>query len=203
MNIKLFGRPALEKIAQEFLETHGLRDNRALRVETAIESFGYRIFSFPGLAEIAEAYVPVKPGYIFVDEEQYLGIDSFRWRFSLAEELAHILIHRPMFEGMTLEQIIEFQNEITDKEYLALEREAKYLAGCLLMPADEYKKRFVHFWDLQSSRIQNELTVLRYVVRQVSYDFNVSVHSVALRALNLELIDQQQFDDLMDSYSPS
>jgi hypothetical protein len=36
-------------------------------------------------------------------------------------------------------------------------------------------------------------------VRQLSYDFNVSFHSVALRALKLDLFDQQQFDDLMEA----
>jgi Zn-dependent peptidase ImmA (M78 family) len=153
----------------------------------------------PGLAEIAEAYVPLKEGYIFVDEDQYMNAETFRWRFTLAEELAHILIHRPMFKGMSVEQITQFQDSLTDEQYLAMEREAKYLAGSLLMPQTGFTERFRHFYELQSSRVTNELMIHRYVVRQLSFDFNVSFHSVALRALKLNLFDQQQFDDLMES----
>ncbi|MCX6923483.1 MAG: ImmA/IrrE family metallo-endopeptidase [Verrucomicrobia bacterium] len=197
--IKVYGNKSLEAIAEGFLSKHGTYDGRALRLEAAIESYGYQIFAVPGLAEVAEAYVPIKQGYIFVDEEQYMNAETFRWRFSLAEELAHILIHRPLFQGMSVDQIIEFQNKLTDDEYLTMEREAKYLAGCLLMPQREYRSRFDQFYAIQSSRVSSELKILRFVVRQLSFDFNASFHSVALRGLKLDLIDQQQFDDLMES----
>lgn len=197
--IKKYSNDSLEAIAEGFLSNREMHDGRALRLEAAIEFHGYQIFPVPGLAEIAEAYVPIKDGYIFVDEEQYMNVETFRWRFTLAEELAHILIHRPLFKGMSVEQIIDFQNKLADEEYLAMEREAKYLAGCLLMPQTEYRNRFNHFCTIQSSRVLNELKVFTYVVRQLSYDFNASFHSVALRGLKLKLLNQQQFDDLMES----
>jgi Zn-dependent peptidase ImmA (M78 family) len=197
--IKVYGTESLEAIAEGFLSKHGQYDGRALRLEAAIESYGYQIFPVPGLGEVAEAYVPIREGYILVDEEQYMNAETFRWRFTLAEELAHILIHRPLFEGMSVPDIIAFQNNITDPEYLTLEREAKYLAGCLLMPQEQYRSRFNQFLGIQSSRVSSELRIFRYVVRQLSYDFNVSFHSVALRALKLDLFDQQQFDDLMEA----
>jgi Zn-dependent peptidase ImmA (M78 family) len=165
------------------------------------EALGYYIFQVPGLAEIAEAYVPAKPGYIFVDEDQYQkAVISFRWRFTIAEELAHILLHRPFFEGKSTKQISQIRDGFSDDDYRIIEKNAKYLAGCILMPRTEFKARFGHFAEIQSQKTSNRLHLLRYVVRQLSMDFNISCYSVSLRALHLGLIDQEQLDDLIESF---
>lgn len=204
MSVKNHDNESLEKLAEGFLNqwAKGKYDGYSLRIESTIESYGYYIFSIPGLAEIAEAYIPAKPGYIFVDEEQYYSAStiSFRWRFTIAEELAHILIHRPAFEGKMPEQIIKIQESYTDADYQIIERNAKFLAGCLLMPRTAFKTRFAHFQALQAQRSTNALSIHRYVVRQLSMDFNVSCYAVALRALHLGIFDQQQLDDLIESF---
>lgn len=202
MSVKNYSNEDLEKTAENFLKKYaqGKYDNRALLVEWVIESFGYYIFPIPGLAEIAEAYIPAKPGYIFVDEEQYLNGTSFRWRFTIAEELAHILIHRPIFEGKSTKQIGQMQEIFSDDDYRIIEKNAKFLAGCILMPRAEFKARFIHFSEIQSQKTSNLLKILRYVVRQLSMDFNISCYSVSIRALHLGLIDQEQLDDLIESF---
>ena len=119
MPVKNHTNENLEKTAEDFLKKHaqGKYDGRALHIEALIESLGYYIFPVPGLIEIAEAYVPAKPGYIFVDEDQYQNASiSFRWRFTIAEELAHILLHRPIFEGKTAKQIEQIHNEFSDDD---------------------------------------------------------------------------------------
>lgn len=203
MLYKGYSHDHLDALAEDFLGKYakGKYDGRALRIESLIESYGYTIFQIPGLSEIAEAYVPAKPGYIFVDEEQYLNGASFRWRFTMAEELAHILIHRPLFDGKTIDQIKSMQAKLTDDEYRRIEQDAKYLAGCLLMPKNDFKDRFHHFFNLQAQRSSNFLTIIRYAVRQLNFDFNVSCYSVGLRAFHLGLIDQSQLDDLLQSYA--
>jgi Zn-dependent peptidase ImmA (M78 family) len=199
MPVKNHSNESLEKIAEDFLKKYGQGkyDGHALLIEVLIESFGYYIFPVPGLAEIAEAYVPVKRGYIFVDEEQYQNaVISFRWRFTIAEELAHILLHRPLFEGKSAKQIVQIQEGFSDEDYRIIEKNAKFLASCILMPKEDFKTRFIHFTTIQSQRTSNSLQILKYVVRQLNMDFNVSCYSVSLRALHLNLIDQQQMDDL-------
>jgi hypothetical protein len=202
MSVKSHSNANLEKIAEDFLKQYGQGkyDGLCLCIEWVIESFGYQIFPIPGLAEIAEAYIPAKPGYIFVDEEQYLTGISFRWRFTIAEELAHILIHRPLFEGKSAKQIAQIQEGFSDDDYRIIEKNAKFLAGCILMPRTDFQKRFDYFYEVQSQRTSNLLTILKYVVRQLSMDFFVSCHSVSIRALHLGLIDQQQLEDLMESF---
>lgn len=203
MLIKNYDKESLERIAEKFLREYsaGKYDGRSLRVEALIESCGYQIFPVQGLAEIAEAYIPLKSGYIFVDETQYLAGTSFRWRFTLAEELAHLLIHSPIFKGMSVEEIVRVREEITDAQYSIMERNAKYLAGCLLLPRVHFRSRFLRFFDLQLQTTHNRLMVLKYAVRQTSMDFNVSCHAVTLRALHLGLIDQEQVDDIGEAFS--
>ena len=68
----------LEAIAQDWLQKYGKYDGRMLRLEHSLEIAGYRIEPRPGLAEIAEAFIPAKSHYIFVDEAQYMS-ESLRW----------------------------------------------------------------------------------------------------------------------------
>lgn len=75
------------------------------------------------------------------------------------------------------------------------------MAGCLLMPGGDFADRFNHFWALQSRCVSNDLTVLRYVVRQLIFDFCVSWHAVAIRARQLYLIDQEQLDELIELFN--
>ena len=199
MPVKSHSNENLEKTSEDFLKKHsqGMYDGRALRIEALIESLGYYIFPIPGLSEIAEAYVPAKAGYIFVDEEQYQNaVCSFRWKFTMAEELAHIVLHGPLFAGKTPKEIAEIQEGFSDADYVIIEKNAKFLASCLLMPKDDFKNRFAHFSSIQSQKTSNSLQILKYVVRQLNMDFNVSCYAVSLRALHLKLIDQEQMDDL-------
>jgi Zn-dependent peptidase ImmA (M78 family) len=161
---------------------------------------GYSIIPVPGLADIADAYIPITGKRIYIDEEQYLSA-SFRVRFTLAEELAHILLHVPLFQGKSSKEIEELRDNISDTEYQAMERQAKHLAGCLLMPPAVFRDRFDHFYSIKSQRTPNQRRILLFVFRQLSIDFNVSSHSCAVRGLKLGLIDQDQMDEMSDYYS--
>jgi Zn-dependent peptidase ImmA (M78 family) len=190
----------LEAIAADFLSKHGRGkyDGRSLLIEAIIEASGFYIWSVSGLKEKAEAYVPIRGNKIYVDEDQYRSATSFRWRFTLAEELAHVLIHRPLFEGMSTPEIIRFQKSIPDADYLKMERNAKYLAGALLMKKDLFEKRFAHFWQRQQSRTPVPVFIFRYVIRQLSLDFFVSCHSASIRSRHLGLVSQAQLNELLE-----
>ena len=189
----------LEELATHFLcnKPEGKFDNRSLLVENILESLGYEIYPIKELSKIAEAYIPMHGKRIYVDEEQYDSSVSFRMRFSLAEELAHILIHVPQFADKTVEEIVRLQELILDREYQDIEREAKYLAAALLMPKNVFEQRFSHFLQIQSQRSANQLYQLENIFRELSLDFNVSIHSAVIRAEQLKLIDPVQFEELV------
>jgi Zn-dependent peptidase ImmA (M78 family) len=198
--MKHYTNGELEAIAADFLARHGSGkyDGVSLRIEALIEGFGFYIWSVPGLKEKAEAYVPVRGNKIYVDEDQYQSATTFRFRFTLAEELAHILIHRPLFDGMSTAEIIKFQKAIPDADYLRMERNAKYLAGALLMKKTLFERQFNLLWQRQRSNTQVPVFILRYVIRRLSLAFFVSCHSASIRSLHLRLISQTQFNELAE-----
>jgi len=92
------------------------------------------------------------------------------------------------------------QESFSDDDYRIIEKNAKFLASCILMPREAFKSRFEHFTAIQSQKTANYLNVLKYTVRQLNLDFNVSCFSISLRALHLRLIDQQQLEDLLETF---
>ncbi|MFY9925874.1 MAG: ImmA/IrrE family metallo-endopeptidase [Opitutaceae bacterium] len=200
--IKHWNNAELETEAANLISRFGIYDNRALMIEEVVARYGLKIFTIPGLSEIAEAFIPIKDGFIFIDEDQFNdGAYCLRVRFTLAEELSHNVIHRSMFEGMSIEEIKAFQNSLTDEQYERIEQDAKYLAGALLMPEEVYRQRFQYFMANQAGSPHSQVVKLRYVMRQLSYDFVVSLQSASLRGVMLKLIDWVQYNELMELIS--
>ncbi|MEX1028354.1 MAG: ImmA/IrrE family metallo-endopeptidase, partial [Candidatus Paceibacterota bacterium] len=81
-----------------------------------------------------------------------ISVDEFvlenrlnRYRFSLAHELGHRVLHREILRAMTFESIEDWKSQVTqipEREYGFLEYQANTFANCLLVPADELDKRF-------------------------------------------------------------
>lgn len=185
----------LEKIAEDFLSRHGKFDNRALIVDLTVENYGYEIWPLRGLGQIAEAFIPRKEGIVFVDEEQMLD-HPVRFRFTLAEELAHILIHVPSLRGKSPEELQKMHDMMTAQQYRWFEHDAKYLASCLLMRQSWFIERFRAHRDVQAKRISNRSHILRYTVRQLGMDFAVPPAAAAQRAFKLKLIDEGDLFEL-------
>ena len=192
-----------EKLLSDFSKL-GCYDNRALRIEALIDRYGLRVIQVKGLSEIAEAVLPIKEGYILIDEDRYNDVSSeLMVRFTLAEELCHNVLHRPLFSGKTLDQIRRFQESLSDTQYERIEREAKHMAGALLMSGPVYRHRFAHFMATQNGSPHSQVTKLRYVIRQLTFDFAVSFQAATLRGVILGLLDWEQYNDLMELISRS
>jgi Zn-dependent peptidase ImmA (M78 family) len=185
------GHSQLEKIAEDFLTKHGKFDGRMVMIEQIVQNYGYEVWPIRGLGQFAEAYIPNKPGIIFVDEEQMLE-HPMRFRFTLAEELAHILIHVPCMEGKTEAELQRFNETTTASQYRLYEHDAKFLASCLLMRKSAFVERFKSHASIQSKRVDNPIKVVRYALRQVGMDFCVPLSAAALRAFRLKLITEAE-----------
>jgi hypothetical protein len=81
-----------------------------------------------------------------------ISVDEFvlenrlnRYRFSLAHELGHRVLHRDILQSMEFDSIEDWKlavTEIPEREYGFLEYQANTFANCLLVPADELDRRF-------------------------------------------------------------
>lgn len=81
-----------------------------------------------------------------------ISVDEFvlenrlnRYRFTLAHELGHRVLHRDILGAMEFDSIEDWKSQIMqfpEREYGFLEYQANTFANCLLVPADELDRRF-------------------------------------------------------------
>jgi Zn-dependent peptidase ImmA (M78 family) len=101
-----------------------------------------------------DAFITSDLTSIFVDEFVYDSRPG-RYRFSLAHELAHLLLHKDIFSRLRFSTIAEWKKVITEfpeKEYGYLEWQAYALAGLILVPPDplagEFEKAVAHLYQV-------------------------------------------------------
>ena len=106
---------------------------------------GLNIFPLPGLTRASDdddgivAYVNSKLDTITVDDFAYKQ-QSPRYRFSIAHELAHIVMHQAIFPRLRFDSVADWkriQAEIPELQYRRLEWQAHAFAGHLLVPTAE------------------------------------------------------------------
>jgi len=94
-------------------------------------------------------------GYLSQDMKE-IRVDEFvqrlrpnRYRFSLAHEFAHKLLHAEVFRELRFSDIAGWKNliakEIPDDQYGYLEFQASSLAGLILVPRAELRDAFFDF----------------------------------------------------------
>lgn len=112
------------------------------------------IFPFPGLQRDfdIDGFTSKDLTTIYVDEVIYSKRPT-RYRFTLAHEVGHLVLHRDLIEAIHPKSITEWQNFIlnVDKEaYDWLEWQAYSFAGLLLVPRSSLKKHFQRqLWSLK------------------------------------------------------
>src|SRR5207247_1730438 len=92
-----------------------------------------------------DAFISTDLSEIRVDQAVYEAKNKNRFRFSLAHELAHRLLHADIFRAMsftTVQQWKESRNAIPEREYSRLEFQANTFAGLILVPPKELAEKF-------------------------------------------------------------
>lgn len=138
---------ALRRIAEDFLGNHHSSRLLPVPIEEIVEfQFKIDIIPMPGLHlnYDVDSFISSDLSEIRVDEYVYESRRS-RYRFSLAHELSHRLIHSDVFHEYSFSSIDEWKEalkSIPEKEYRFLEWQASSLGGLILVPppelADEY-----------------------------------------------------------------
>ena len=125
---------------------------------------------------------------IWVDQ-QTMQRSSNRYRFTIAHEVGHLVLHRDLFSKFQINSIEEWMDFISgfdEREYGWFEQHAYNFAGLVLVPANELKLGFdegigklrqqgTNPNDLESSML------IQYVSHYLSRKFEVSEEVVARR----------------------
>lgn len=164
-------------------------------IELMLEKHGFQIDTVP-LADLGvEAWSTPSNRVVYVDinladrESQ-----TRRYRMTLAEEFSHSILHRKIYEEVkNFDQWIGKWSQIPDDVYEKLDKNAKELAGIILMPEDTFLKQLValrdkcchsmlvgkHPTEEQKSRIVVDVT------KSLMDDFNVNEEPCRIRISRL------------------
>jgi Zn-dependent peptidase ImmA (M78 family) len=165
----------------------------ALDIERMLDQQNYQIVFVKSLPDDIEAFC-AKSKHIFVRES---ALDHEpRFRFTLAEEQAHILIHHPQLFENGFDSVRDAK--LTAGEYRRFESDAKYLAGALLMDALRFRQRFYHHSDSVHPRTGGSPEARqRQILRRCADDFGVAKTCAARRAHQLQLIKQEVLNSIL------
>ncbi|MFA5777440.1 MAG: ImmA/IrrE family metallo-endopeptidase [Parcubacteria group bacterium] len=126
---------------------------------------------------------------IYVDLKNYEN-DTNRFRFSLAHELGHYVLHKNFYDDLniaSLSDVFNFINEIDTKEYSNLETQANKFGNYFLLPREELSKAREIIIKEVSKKYEvkdiDEKTLNSYLSGYMSPQFMVSSNAVEI-ALN-------------------
>ncbi len=139
----------LRKEAEKFLAKHNGAHAIPVPIDHIVEyDLGIDIVPTPGLHDNfdVDSYPTSDLTEIHVDEYVYKHRPA-RYRFSLAHEVSHLLIHKDVFAQLrfsTIDGWKEVVRSIPEDQYSWIEWQAYSLGGLILVPTDDLETVFGH-----------------------------------------------------------
>lgn len=192
--IKFYTHQELETFAEVFLDNfHKPKNSFPIEIDVIAEAdLKIGIYPFSELEERygLHGYLALSLEKIYVDQK-LMDLDLFekRYRFTVAEEIGHYVLHKNIFDGVkTPEDYMDAYGKISAKEYAKMDMDAKHLGGAILMPSDLFRKKSLEY--ATSVPVLNSGSLFRHL----SNLFNVSPLAIYHRFRVLGLKEQIEFD---------
>lgn len=199
LEIPVISYENIRECADIFLRQYHPTRNIPIPIEEIVEfQLGINIVPLPGLHQVLEVdgFTSSDMKSIFVDEFVYNSRPG-RYRFTLAHEVGHVILHKNVYKKAAFGNIQEwkdFINSIPDQSHRWLEYHAYAFGGLILVPrehlhrlTDEYVRRIreeglslKEAWDFCWQRI----------AAQLAKDFEVSTQVIE-RRLEKEKVKEQ------------
>lgn len=206
-HLRTYTLTELEQIAANQLRPLGDNFTIPVDIEDIVEQCGIDLDIKKGLADrgiMGQIGTNLDTGkfIIKIDENLFEARHNQRiCRMTIAEEFAHFLLHRKSIENVkTYEDVIALKNHLHWHKY---ERNAKWLAAALLMPAGHVlnDSRELYKQLVSSAGFGNPTAVKKYIRNLLADKYDVSVSAMNYRLekwpINvMEKIDQAMWDKL-------
>lgn len=174
----------LRQRAEQFLADHHPGRSIPVPIEFIVESqFGMDIVPVPGLQAGFDvvAFITKDLQEIRVDEYVYMNRLN-RYRFSLAHELAHRILHPDLWSEIDFHDIQSWktviEQSIPEREYGFIEFHANFFAGLVLVPPPELREQFAQCIDLTKQHgldVSDEATGAKDIIEShIARNFDVS-----------------------------
>ena len=148
----------LETIAEKFLSEHHPTLEIPIPIEEIVEfDLGLDIIPIPGLYRDfnIESWLSHNQRSIYVDLRQCEEMET-RYRFTLAHEVGHLLLHSDVYAGISLNSLedwLAFHDRLDPTLRDNLEWQARSLAGRILVPATPLVHQAQTLIDRMKSRL--------------------------------------------------
>ncbi len=137
----------LRSEAAKFLGRYHLSGSIPVPIEEIVElRFHLDVIPTPGLQETfdVDAFITSDMESVYVDEFIYQSRPN-RYRFSLAHEIAHAILHQKIYRSLAFHDIAGWkaaQTRISEEQQRWLEWHGHAFAGLILVPEGALKKSF-------------------------------------------------------------
>ncbi|MBI1901504.1 MAG: ImmA/IrrE family metallo-endopeptidase [Planctomycetia bacterium] len=138
----------LRGIAGKFLADYHVTGALPVPIDRiADKGFGMNIVPIPGMqgAFEIESAISSDLSEIYVDEWVFRK-RYFRYRFSVAHELSHRIVHGDIFQQLEFTNLAEWKNVVASiplDQYTLIERQAYWLAGLILVPEEPLTRAYL------------------------------------------------------------
>jgi hypothetical protein len=140
----------VREYAKAFLEKYHPSLELPIPIEWTIESdLNLHIHPIADLYKIfrQSGFLSQDRKVIYIDEYQY---DNFveKYRFTLAHEVGHYIMHESLYEGLNFgyeQEYIEWLQSRPREAYIWFEKHADWFAGQILVPKDRLVEQCVNF----------------------------------------------------------
>lgn len=146
--IKRYSYEDIRGEALSFLRERHPDGSVPVPIDDIIEfKFGINIIPLHGFLEVHEvdAFLSKDRTSIAIDEGVFKQRSPNRYRFSLAHELAHVVLHEEVYAQLEFSNVEEWKHlqitAISDEEYWWLEWQANCFAGLILVPGEHLKAK--------------------------------------------------------------
>lgn len=171
----------ISNAARELRDLWNIENKPIKDIIFLMENNGLVVTALPTNTEEIDAFTQ----YIKIENKEYMCVvlenekkSACRRQFSAAHELGHIILHANKIN----------MNEIERSEFREIERQANLFASELLLPEEEFKNDLIMPTSLKSYEI-------------LKRKWHVSILAMMMRACNLNIITQNQFQYLMKQYT--
>jgi Zn-dependent peptidase ImmA (M78 family) len=191
LNPRFYPKTELEVFADEFLQLYNASSVFPVDIEVIIErDLEISILPFSELKRMygIEAYLTLSKRNIYVDPFLMdLDQNEKRYRFTLAEEVAHGILHKDLFTGIkTPEDYLALYDKMNPSDYRKMDKDAKYLGAAILMPRSAFQDKAAEYYE-ELVDGQNAATIQYQMIDKLAEFFHVSEFSTGIRFQELGL----------------
>lgn len=193
-NPKLINLSRVKQVVNEFLRQQNPDSTIPVPIEEIVElKLNIRVILISGLIRDfgVNAFISQSFDTIVIDEQMFMRQPE-RIRFTLAEEIGHLFLHKDWYLSngpKGIEDYLSWQEKLDGELFSYIERQAKTFASMVLMPEEIIMEKWIDFSTKHGlPKNCNVYDLPDNTLPELAHEFAVSTESLLMRLNFLKLL---------------